>query len=82
MSVHDDDIIIVQRKTLVCRQKEHTSEDLPSRSEPASSSRPLRTERTVAVHTASTTGSDPQASARSVTPIPISFDALSVEENL
>ena len=39
----------------------------------------MRAEPTTAVHTASTTGSDPQASARSATPMPTSFDALSEE---
>ena len=53
-----------------------TSEDLSSRSELALSSRPVRAEPTTAEHAASATGSDPQVSARSVTPTPISFDAL------
>ena len=55
----------------------HTSEGLSSRSELASSTRPVRDEPTTTEHTPSITGSDPQVSARSVTPIPLSFDALS-----
>ena len=57
----------------------HASEDSSSRLEPASSTRPVRAEPTTAVHTASTTGSDPQVSARPVISIPLSFDALSKE---
>ena len=50
---------------------------MSSRSQPASSTRPVRAEPTTAVHTASVAGSDPQVSARSVAPIPIPFGALS-----
>ena len=55
---------------------QHTSEDLSSRAEPASSSRPVRAEPTTAVHIASTTGSGPHVSVRSVTPMSTPFDAF------
>ena len=53
------------------------SEDLSSRSEPASCTQPIQAEPTTAVHTACVTGSDSHVSARSETPISISFDELS-----
>ena len=77
MNVQDAVIIFFQRMTIECRQRLHTSEDLSSRTERLRQVRGLvRAEPTTAVHTASITGSDPQVSAKSVPPIPISFDVL------
>ena len=76
-SVHDNDIIIFEGKTIVCRSQ--SIQDLTVGQESASSSRPAQAETNIAACTTSTTGSDPQISARSITPIPISFDALSAD---
>ena len=69
---------LLQRMTIVCRQRSKCRKICPRDQSPRSSStRPLRAEPTTAVHTAYITGFDPQASARSVTPKQISFGALS-----
>ena len=66
MSVQGAAIIFVQRQTVVCRQRSIHRKTCPQESGPASTSRPVRAEPSTAVHTASTTGSDPQPSAKSV----------------
>ena len=58
---------------------EHTSEDLTVGPESASSSRPAQAEPTTVACTASIINSDAQICARSTTPIPVHFDALSAD---
>ena len=79
MSVHDDDIVIFLGKTNHrVSPTEHTSENLTVGPESSSSSRPAQVEPTIFyIAPRSTIDSDAQTCAWSVTPIPISFDALS-----
>ena len=76
MSVHDDDIIIFQRRTILCPPTAHALEDLTLRQEPASSSRPAQAEATTVACIASIIDSDPQMCTSSITPISVSFNAL------
>ena len=68
---------LFHRMTIVCRQRSIRRKICPHDQCLRQVSDQMRHEPTTAVHTAPTTGSDPQVSAKPETPVPISFVAFS-----
>ena len=68
---------LFHRMTVVCRQRDICRKICPRDQSLRQVRDQCENEPTTAVHTASITGSDPQMTASSETPIPISSDALS-----